>query len=380
MLVIGGGIAGLSLAHGLLARGHAVRVFERHPAPDPGGSGLVLSPNGILAADRLSPELGSQLRRLAPAAEPFRYLSPSGREKGRDETAAVEQAWQAPMVPIRRQTLYGLLRAPLPPDVLVTGARFEQLSQDGHRVTARFADGREARGDLLVGADGLRSQVREQVVPGLHPRYLGCTSLRGLAPLPIRSGFLTQGPGLQLFTAPLRDGSSYWAATVNAPEGSWTGLAPGAARQRLAALTAGWHDPVPAMVAATPESALVLTDTYELPMLPRWTDGRVALIGDAAHPMAPFLGQGANAALEDAAALAHRLHRSTPAEGPQPALAGFEAARRERVARMVAMSRRLGQVGQLENRLALLLRDAAMTLAFRLGAGRQVNWLYDFEV
>jgi 2-polyprenyl-6-methoxyphenol hydroxylase-like FAD-dependent oxidoreductase len=376
VLVIGGGIAGLSVARGLLRQGHRVRVYERNPDFEAGGSGLVLSPNGVHAADLLDEDLGKRIREQAPAPEPFTYLTPKGREKGRDDTAAVETAWSAPMVPIRRRVLHQLLRDPLPDSVLVPGTGLASLSADDRGVTATFVDGTDARGDVLIGADGLRSRVREFVSPGPAPRYLGCGSVRGLAPRsPLRHGFLTQGPGLQIFAARLRDGAMYWAATINAPEGEWTAPGREEARARLARRVRDWHHPVPEMVAGTPVEDIVLTDTYDLPVPERWAAGRVVLIGDAAHPMAPFLGQGANAALEDAATLVRLLASAAP----DVAIGSFTNARHDRVRRMVAMSRRLGRVGQLENRAAVRGRDALMSLFFRIGGGRQVSWLYNFD-
>jgi salicylate hydroxylase len=380
VMVIGAGIGGLAATLGLIRAGYRVSVFDRREHLGGAGSGLVLSPNGIRSLDRLDPGVGKAVRAEAvPPAGPFPFVTHTGRVKAYGPAPDLADKWGAPLVTIRRRHLHRLLleavsaAAPLRP-----GMRLADVHQEDGRVTARFADGTEARGDLLVGADGVWSTVRGRVRPGAAPRYLGLTSVRGIAAAagrPYPDGFLSQGPGVQIFATRLRDGQMYWAATVNAAEHEWPRLGRAEARHRLAALVRGWHPPIPDLVDGTPDAELLVTDVHEMPRPGRWSAGRVTLLGDAAHPMSPFMGQGANAALEDAAALVRHLAEQA---GPVAALAAYEAARRRRIVRLTALSRRVGLLGQWRNRLAVTVRDAAMPLFMRMGDGMDA-WLYGYR-
>jgi 2-polyprenyl-6-methoxyphenol hydroxylase-like FAD-dependent oxidoreductase len=384
ILVVGGGIGGLAVAVGLLRSGHRVRVFEGAERFEEVGSGVVLSPNGVRALDNLDEEIGRSVRAKADPGRhvPFPLLASDGRVKSRSfgPDQAVEERYGAPMVPIRRRTLHTLLRAAVPDEALEPGRRLTGLAEDAGGVTATFADGSQARGQLLVGADGLWSTVRRHVAPHVSPRYLGVTSVRGIAAVPDNphpAGFLSQGPGLQVFATRLADGPLYWAASINALEREWPGLTADEVRRTLATRLHGWHDPVSRLVAETPDEELVVTDLYDMPALSHWSTSRVTLLGDAAHPMSPFLGQGANTALEDAVSLRRRLAELPTA---REALAAYEAARCGRTARLTKASRRIGKLGQWENPLAIALRDTAMRVAMRVTGAKDPHAdLFRFE-
>lgn len=378
VLVIGAGIGGPGTALGLVRAGHNVRIFEQEDPSEGVGSGLVLSPNGIHALDYLDPALGQRVREEAVStAGPFPYLSPAGEVKVHVPESDIEAKWGAPLVPIRRRLLRRLLLDALPAE-LATCRRLVSVEENGDEVVARFADGSAERGDLLIGADGVWSVVRH-VNADAEPRYLGVTSVRGVGPAPAQPyprGFCSQGPGLQIFAARLRDGLVYWAATINAAEGEWPRLPVEEGRSRLAQLVCDWHEPVPQLIAQTPEDELVITDIHVMDPLRSWSTARVTLVGDSAHPMAPFLGQGANAALEDAATFC-RVLSETP--DPSKALREYEAARISRTTRLATISRRIGVLGQSENRVGMAVRDIAMRMFMRFGGGNGDSWLYGYE-
>jgi salicylate hydroxylase len=379
VLVIGAGIGGPGAAIGLVRAGHNVRIFEQEDPLEAAGSGLVLSPNGVHALDYLDPAIGQRVREEAVSvAEPFPYLSPTGEVKVYVPASDIEAKWGAPLVPIRRRLLHRLLVDALPRSDLTTCRRLVTVEENADEVVARFADGSAERGDLLIGADGVWSVVRH-VNADAEPRYLGITSVRGVGPAPDQpypGGFCSQGPGLQVFAARLRDGLVYWAATINAPEGEWPRLSVEEGRSRLAQLVGDWHEPVPQLVAGTPEDELVITDIHDMDPLRRWSTARVTLVGDSAHPMAPFLGQGANAALEDAATLCRALSE-TP--DPRRALRAYEAARIKRTTRLATISRRIGVLGQSEHRVGMAVRDIALRIFMRFGGGSGDSWLYGYE-
>ncbi len=379
VLVIGAGIGGPGAALGLARAGHHVRIFEQEDPFGAAGSGVVLSPNGVRALDYLDSTIGQRVRAEAVrVAEPFPYLTPAGDVKVYVPSSDIEAKWGAPLVPIRRRLLHRLLVDALPRSSLVTRRRLVSLDEHAGNVVARFSDGSAERGDLLIGADGVWSVVRH-VNADARPRYLGITSVRGIGPAPDQpypAGFCSQGPGLQVFAARLRDGLVYWAATINAPENEWPRLSVEAARSRLAGLVRDWHAPVPQLVAEAPADELVVTDIHDMAPLRRWSTARVTLVGDSAHPMAPFLGQGANAALEDAATLCRAL-RETQDLGR--ALREYERARMHRTSRLAKMSRQIGALGQAENRLGMAVRDIGLRIFMRFGGGSGDSWLYGYE-
>jgi len=379
ILVIGGGIGGLAAALGLVRAGHGIELFERQPELAEAGSGLVLSPNGVRALDLLDVEAGRRIRERAADPAPFPYLTPSGRVKAYGPALDLEERWGAPLVAIRRRELHAILRDALPAGLVRAGRRLTQVAEADGTVTARFSDGSLARGELLIGADGVRSTVRQHVAPEARLTYRGVTSVRGVAPVPgspYPAGFLSQGRGLQVFATGLRGGGLYWAATVNAPEGAWPSLDLVEIRRRLGERLRSWHAPVPQLIRDTPDQELVVTDVHDMEPLRHWATKRVVLLGDAAHPMTPYLGQGANAAFEDAASL--RRHLSEHPDVPS-ALAAYEAARRGRAGKLARVSRRLGSLGQLENPLGVALRDTGMRLFMRHMPGDANAWLYRFE-
>jgi 2-polyprenyl-6-methoxyphenol hydroxylase-like FAD-dependent oxidoreductase len=233
------------------------------------------------------------------------------------------------------------------------------FEQQPDRVIARFVDGTTAIGDLLVGADGLHSRIRATLHGESHPSYAGYTVWRAVVrfdPARITAGE-TWGPRGRFGIFPVRDGRVYWYASVNAPEGE---RAEPGERRLLQRVFDGYHDPIPALIEASAEESIVRNDSYDRPPLARWGEGCVTLLGDAAHPMTPNLGQGACQAIEDAIVLAERLRGAADVPG---ALRAYEQRRLERTRRIVERSRALGRLAQLENRALAALRDAVMPIA-----------------
>ena len=243
------------------------------------------------------------------------------------------------------------------------GAELVGFAQDETNVRAFLADGGEERADLLIGADGIHSKIRNDLHGRHAPIYAGYTAWRGVVDyqnelLPRGGGFESWGCGTRFGCARMGGGRMYWFATRNAPEGGDDGPAGG--RRTLLDMFRGWHEPVPDLIAATPEEDIRRDDVYDRQPVKRWGEGRVTLLGDAAHLMTPNLGQGACQAIEDAFELADALAGCLrERSGVEAALGLYEARRTRRTAAIVRLSRRMGQVGQLENPWLCRLRDAA---------------------
>jgi 2-polyprenyl-6-methoxyphenol hydroxylase-like FAD-dependent oxidoreductase len=358
--IVGAGMGGLSAAVALRDAGHEVEVFERAKALAEADAGLTLWPNGTLALRRLG-VLDAVRRRGAPLAR--LHLR---RWDGAPLMGIPTERFDTEAVGVHRADLYAALLARLPSGSIHLNSACEAAVDATGGVTLAGTGG--VGFDLVIAADGARSGFRAAVCGVDAPRYAGYTVFRGVvaparSPLPAGLATETWGRGLRFGLFPIGGGRWCWYAAVDQPEGAVVPTA--VRREHLRALFAGWSGPAPGLVAATP--LILQTDAFIRPPAPRWSQGRVLLIGDAAHPMPPNLGQGACMTLEDAALLGELL--SGPRE-LSAALARFEAERRGRVESIAARSSRIGALGQWSAPLMAASRDAAA----RLIPGRWFTW------
>jgi 2-polyprenyl-6-methoxyphenol hydroxylase-like FAD-dependent oxidoreductase len=252
-------------------------------------------------------------------------------------------------------------------DGLTFDADVSGFTQDGAAVELTLRNRKTIAGDLLVGADGLRSTVRQGLLGDGDPVYLGSTIWRGILHadgmgVPASTGLNWVGRGSEFLVFQLRGERLYWAAVTKELAGERMGAA--GHRGDLMKRFGDWVQPVPRLIDATDEAAILRNDMYDRPTTRRWSRGRVTLVGDAAHPMTPNAGQGACQALEDAVALGHVL---TQTNDPAEAFRLYERRRVRRVNRVVAMSRQATRAVQIDNPFLCALRDGvAYPLAERL--------------
>ena len=375
-LVIGGGIGGLTAALALRRSGWAVEVFEQAPRLREVGSGLMLSPNAMRVLGGMGlghiAKRGMEVKRAEMCAW-------AGKTLMREHLEELGLCADAPAVLFHRADLHGALHEALGDEGVHLGARLARFEDEGREVVARFEDGREARGDILVGADGLRSVVREQLHPGESPRYVGYPCWRGLArsfehpELPRDLLRETQGRGVRFAAGYVRENLVYWWATVNWPRAQ---AVPGGDKAFLLESYRTAHAPIAQLIAATDEADILRNDLYDRLPLERWGEGRVTLLGDAAHPMMPNLGQGACSAIEDGAVLTLALEG---AEDLERGLRDYEARRRERVSWLQRGSWMFGVIGQWENPLAVWLREQSIRYAPARVMRRQYGQLWGWR-
>ncbi len=373
VIVIGAGIAGLTAAIALRKAGVEVEIYERVRELREVGAGISLWANAIRALDRLG--LGDAIRARSVAYSRTALRRSDGRVIVESPLEEIVARLGAVMVVLHRAELLAILRAPVE-DAIRLDHECIGLSEDGNSVVARFANGHEARADALVGADGIRSVVRSQLHPGEPIRYSGYTAWRSVtrfdtAGLPTGESW---GPGRRFGIVPMSGGQVYWFATRNAPPGQLD--PPGRVKHNLLELFGAWHAPIPDLIRASDESAILRNDIVDRDPLARWGAGRVTLIGDAAHPMTPNLGQGGCQGIEDALVLARSLSTHSPVEA---ALRGYETQRIARTTPIVLRSRQIGRIGQLENSIARGLRDFVLGAVPARTALRQLESVVGYQ-
>lgn len=319
-VVVGAGVGGLATAIALRAIGWNVEIFERWPRIVGEGTALGIHPDAQAGLAGLG--LGRELHERTVPYRRAQIRTPSGRRLADLPLKRIERRGGAPVRMLSRVSLIEMLAQRVNPATINTGVEIT----DPAALRAGY--------DLVVGADGVRSAVRKAFFTGAaEPRYTGVVAWRGVI-----EGFRPQeygetwGRGQMFGMTPQAPGVTNWYAPVRTPEGVTESL------DDLRARFAGWHDPIPRALEAVDEETVLRHEIYELaPPLPSYVTGNVALVGDAAHAMAPALGQGACQALLDAVALAACL-KAHPDDIPQ-ALRSYDARRRPAAQRMVAASR-----------------------------------------
>lgn len=343
--ISGAGIGGLAAAIALRKLGLESVVFEQAPKFARVGADINLTPNAVLALDGLG--VGDELRKTA--ARPSHRISrtwDTGEETSRLEMSqAAETRYGAPQLTMHRADLLAALEQAVPAATIHLGKRTVAIDEGADGITVRFEDGTSQRVDVLVGADGIHSTVRKHLLGDEYPDFTGVVAYRAVVPASRLEGVPNLGaftkwwgpnPETQIVTFPLNLGRDIFIFATT-PQDSWrheSWTMPGSVEE-LRASYSDFHPEARALLAACDEvlkSALYVRDP-----LPSWSRGNVTLLGDACHPMMPFMAQGAGMAIEDAVVLARYL-ADTP-EAPTQALKRYEAARHDRTARVQIGSR-----------------------------------------
>jgi salicylate hydroxylase len=373
--IVGGGIGGLFAANALVAHGLKVSVYEQAPALGEIGAGVFLTPNSVRHLQRVG---------LQPAVEKWGARVGGNSHYFRHDGAPIapvqvtdSSGWNATFG-MHRADLVEMLAKALPSGVVHTGHRCTGFEQDGNTARVSFADGVTAAADIVIAADGIHSELRPCVYPSSIPVFSGSVAYRGLVPhervpdWPTDRWQMWLGKGKHFLAFPVRAGQliNYvgFVPTDEQMKESWLAAGdPDVLRNEFA----GWDPRIHQLlkeVKATFRWAL-----YDREPLPVWTKERLSLLGDAAHPMLPHLGQGANQSIEDGMALATILAHADRTTAPR-ALLAYEQLRRERVAEVQRGARANGM--RYDSAYSDLgVRDAEITAhaAFR-------RRLYDHDV
>lgn len=387
VLIAGGGIGGLTTALACLQAGHDVSVFERSDTIKAVGAGIQVPPNAMRVLQKLCVSDAISRTAVQPDFIEAR-MGQSGRQIFTIPLASSAVArWGAPYLHIHRADYIAALTDAVTThtaDALHVGEGIDRYEQTEAAVTAHLSSGRQVTGDVLVGADGIHSTIREQMLGRDTARFTGNVAWRVVVPMdrlgadaPRKTACAWMGKGRHAVTYQLRGGTlANFVGVVECDtwdSESWTQT--GEKRDALADFE-GWHPTLTHVIKSADADSFYRWALHDRPSLPRWVDGRVALLGDAAHPMLPFLAQGAAMAVEDAWALAQALEQPN-------GLQAYQDTRLPRTAKVQAASRANMKTFHKRTRLAQLATYGPMW-----GAGlllpsvvhRRMDWLYGFDI
>ena len=384
IIVIGAGIGGLTAALALRRAGFDAHVYEQSSVLREVGAGVAISPNAIKVLHGLG--LAEALRTAGVVSLSLDSRDwQSGALLGRVPLAeAAVVRWGAPFYHLHRADLHNALRAALGDEHITLGARCVSVEQHDTSVTAHFADGHNTTGDLLIGADGVHSVVREYVAGPDRAMWARQISWRGLAPAAVG-----QAAGLEMrhhsFWGPRQQFVCFyvaggrlvnWVGNTQSDddwdEESWSARGD---RDAALALYAGWHPEVQALIAGT--ERVFKWALFDRPPLKTWTRGRVTLLGDAAHPMLPYMAQGASQSIEDARVLAGSLIADR--NNPHRAVESYAARRQERTAAIQTASREAARLVQLTDAAEVDARNARLSANPEAPVAR-FDWIWSYDV
>ena len=392
ILIIGGGVAGPVLALFLKQAGFCAHIFEASAGPSETGGGLGLAPNGmnVLAAAGVI----DQVRNVSVTCHEWAFENQYGKLLACNSAGDPALYGQAGIMITRTALHWVLVHRAIQQGISVDYNKrlISVEDQPGRPIVAHFADGTAVEGDLIIGADGIRSQVRQAVMPNApKPVYSGLSAPGGISPcidsyVTPRSNqrvhFIFGKDGFfGYFNVVTPDGPrTMWWSTASAPledrEKAAT-TTPTERQNRLLALHANWAHPIPQLIQSAEE--ILNVAIHDVPSLPSWSVGRTLLIGDAAHAVAPHSGQGASMALEDAMYLSKLLRESngTPIE---KVFTAFEQHRRPRTDKVIALGRRNGQHKQRMSPIEFWTKQQMIRIFVPLTRQKKQDWLLSYKV
>jgi 6-hydroxynicotinate 3-monooxygenase len=336
--ILGAGMGGLTLAAALTRRGFAVKIYEQAERFTRLGAGIQMSPNAMRVLRGLDLEPRIRATAFQPQSWKNREWDSGAMRFELPLGAAAEAKYGAPYLLMHRGDLHEALASKVPDSVFVMGKQLVGVTQGSDGVAMRFSDGSGARADALIAADGVHSQVREILLGAEQPQFNGRVAYRTTFPASLLNGYEISpctkwwGPDrhIVIYYVTAKRDEIYFVTSV--PEPAWTiesWSSKGDLGELRAAFT-GFHDEVQRVLAACP--SVHKWALKERDPLPRWGDGAIVLLGDACHPMTPYMAQGAASAMEDGVVLA-RCIEAQPDNIPA-AMRRYEAVRKPRTSRI----------------------------------------------
>lgn len=370
ILIAGAGIGGLAAAVGLREKGFKLQIVERGPeGGELQGTGLTIWTNGVQALRRLG--LADAVARAGARLDGTSVWDAQGKLVMDTRVTEYCARFGVPSIGVRRSDLLSILRRACADIPIRYSTRAKGFRVEDEGVVLELEDGTEIEGSALIGADGLRSAVRAQLIGDGPPGYLGHSVWRGIGEVgPSMKGATVSmfwgARGLRGGCYPVDDRHACWFVGINTPPGGRD--EPEQKKPRLLELLSGMKGALGELARATPSERILRTDVYHRPKLVPWGRGPISLIGDAAHAMPTVMGQGACQTLEDAVVLSDCL---TPGESIAAGLRSYEARRLERVRWVRGQVYKIGRFQSWESPVSIWLRN---TMARALASKTQKTW------
>jgi salicylate hydroxylase len=383
--IVGGGIGGLTAARALCRRGIEVSIYEAASELREIGAGVALHPNAMKVLRSLG--LEDEVRSTAGRSE---WALTRNWKTGRviSRTSRREQAslFGSAGATVHRADLLDVLARSLPSGIVTLGARCVAVEPEGEVAVARFQDGREVEADVIIGADGIHSAVRASLFGPDAPRFTGKICYRSVVPVdavpggpPPNDNVQWLGPHGTIVLYPVRRDELINVVCHYDDEDyrheSWVTQCE---RSEVLERYRGWHESLLRIFSVG--EVWYKWALYDRDPIERWTRGRVTVLGDAAHPMLPYLGQGACQSIEDGCLLAAAL--AARPDDPVGALELYERSRRPRASQVVLASRQRGVSNHLASPWAALRRDVSIAVRRRFGRdpdGRGTAWIPEYD-
>ncbi len=365
-LIIGGGICGLACAHALMKAGVDFLLFERASELREVGAGLTLWSNGIKALSKIS--LAEAAIAAGQNCKHFEFITQRGISLGQVDMNSLSALAGHPSISIHRMRLMQVLVSQIDYSRVHLSHEFESFVRTEDGITVNFTNGSSYTGDYILACDGFHSRLRQWMHPQSAQKYAGYTCFRGVTSVPpnlVPSGAVLHylGNGSQIGLLDVGQQQLCWYVTANAKEGSQ--IFGEERKNAVLESVKDYPEEVRSAINLTKAEAILLNDIYDRDPVSKWVSDRVLLMGDAAHPTTPNLGQGACMAVEDAVVLGECLASNS---NYSDAFSKFTSMRQARTARIVLSSRKIGFVSQLENPFARMFRDESIKLSVKFNA------------
>jgi 2-polyprenyl-6-methoxyphenol hydroxylase-like FAD-dependent oxidoreductase len=379
VLIQGAGIGGLTLAIALQQRGYAVKIVERSAGLSEVGAGIWMAANPMQVFERLG--LAAKIMEAGWVVKFLRLQDSKGGDIQTTDMSAIAKKFGFETVALHRTVLQRILFDQVLPGSVSFACEVQSFASGADAVSAELSDGSTCQASVLVGADGINSQIRRQAGLGGEKRYSGSSSYRAIARgadiLPteaVHDAYEIWASGCRVGFSKINGNDYYWYMTFDAPAGESSSTEE--RRSHAEALFRAHFPQWIGLLEHTHPEEILRTDLSDLKPLPRWSSGRVGLMGDAAHATTPNLGQGGAMAVEDALAMADAFSK---AGMNGTAFEQFEHQRRRKVDWTVATSWSIGRICHLGNPLARRLRNAALRHTPKQITEKQIERLYSLE-
>ncbi|SFN70902.1 FAD-dependent monooxygenase [Xenorhabdus japonica] len=378
VIIVGAGIGGLTAAIVLRQIGYCVEVYEQAPTLRAAGSGLSVMSNAVAALSSIGINL--KLEHFGAPIKCFEIRNAKDHLIRRLPISEVSSSNGFDSVCISRKALQDALLQQLDKNIIHVGAKVTEITERDDGISIRFADGRETCGDLLIGADGIYSFVRDYIQGNKPTRtadYICWLAITRYQHPQITSGYVGHywGAGKRIGLIDVGGGEVYWWGTANMhieQARKWQGN-----NQDILSYYKGWPDVVSDIILQTPSENIIAVPAQDRPFSSLWGKGRITLLGDAAHPMLTSLGQGAGMAIEDAAVLGHVLRQPSD---PIFALRQYERIRIPRTEILVNASRKLSGIEQDDRFFHCLKRELSLRFVPKIKLRKSLEESLNFAI